>query len=253
MIGRVAGRVALVTGASSGLGKRFAQVLAAEGAKIIVAARRKERLDELVKELGSDRALAVQCDVTDEAAVVAMYDAAEARFGTVDTIINNAGMTHEKNALTQDIAEFRKIMDLNVTSVWCVAREGARRLIKAGADVSARGRIVNIASMAGRIIIPNVSAYNASKAACSHLTRSLAREWARYGINVNGLSPGYVETELTEEWLNGEGGQKTIGKSPRRRIMDEKSLDEALLFLCSDDAKFVTGTDVLVDDGQSML
>lgn len=251
MTGRVAGRVALVTGASSGLGKRFAQVLAAEGAKVVVAARRKDRLDELVKELGGN-ALAVQCDVTNEAQVVAMYDAAEAKFGTVDTVINNAGMTHANNAVTQDIAEFRKIMDLNVTSVWCVAREAARRLIKAGPEKSHSGRIVNIASMAGRIVIPNVTAYNTSKAACAHLTRSLAREWARHGINVNALSPGYVATELTEEWLNGEGGAKTIGKSPRRRVMDETSLDEALLFLCSDAAKFVTGADVLVDDAQSM-
>lgn len=251
MTGRVAGRVALVTGASSGLGKRFAQVLAAEGAKVVVAARRKDRLDELVKELGAN-AFAVQCDVTDEAQVIAMFDAAEKKFGLVDTVINNAGMTHANNAVTQDIAEFRKIMDLNVTSVWCVAREAARRLIKAGPEKSHNGRIVNIASMAGRIVIPNVTAYNTSKAACAHLTRSLAREWARHGINVNALSPGYVATELTEDWLNGEGGQKTIGKSPRRRIMDEKSLDEALLFLCSDSAKFVTGTDVLVDDAQSM-
>jgi len=251
MTGRVAGRVALVTGASSGLGKRFAQVLAAEGAKVIVAARRKDRLDELVKELGAN-SLAVQCDVTDEAQVVAMYDAAEAKFGVVDTVINNAGITHANNAVTQDIAEFRKIMDLNVTSVWCVAREAARRLIKAGPEKSHSGRIVNIASMAGRIVIPNVTAYNTSKAACAHLTRSLAREWARHGINVNALSPGYVATELTEEWLNGEGGAKTIGKSPRRRVMDETSLDEALLFLCSDASKFVTGTDVLVDDAQSM-
>lgn len=252
MTGRVAGRIALVTGASSGLGKRFAQVLVAEGAKVVVAARRKDRLDELVKELGAN-AFAVRCDVTDERQVIAMFDAAENKFGLVDTVINNAGMTHANNAVTQDIAEFRKIMDLNVTSVWCVAREAARRLIHAGPEKSHHGRIVNIASMAGRIVIPNVTAYNTSKAACAHLTRSLAREWARHGINVNALSPGYVATELTEEWLNGEGGQKTIGKSPRRRIMDEKSLDEALLFLCSDDAKFVTGTDVLVDDGQSML
>ena len=251
MTGRVAGRVALVTGASSGLGKRFAQVLAAEGARVIVAARRKDRLDDLVKELGAN-ALAVQCDVTDEAQVIAMYDTAEAKFGLVDTVINNAGMTHANNAVTQDIAEFRKIMDLNVTSVWCVAREAARRLIHAGPEKSHHGRIVNIASMAGRIVIPNVTAYNTSKAACAHLTRSLAREWARHGINVNALSPGYVATELTDEWLNGEGGAKTIGKSPRRRVMDEASLDEALLFLCSDAAKFVTGTDVLVDDAQSM-
>lgn len=251
MTGRVAGRVALVTGASSGLGKRFAQVLAAEGAKVIVAARRKGRLDDLVKEIGVN-AFAVQCDVTDEEQVVAMFDAAEAKFGLVDTVINNAGMTHVNNAVTQDIAEFRKIMEINVTSVWCVAREAARRLIPAGPEKSAHGRIVNIASMAGRIVIPNVTAYNTSKAACAHLTRSLAREWARYGINVNALSPGYVATELTEEWLNGEGGAKTIGKSPRRRIMDETSLDEALLFLCSDAAKFVTGADVLVDDAQSI-
>jgi len=251
MTGRVAGRVALITGASSGLGKRFAKVLAAEGAKVIVAARRKERLDQLVGEIGG-AVFAVQCDVTDEGHVIAMFDAAEARFGLVDTVVNNAGMTHADNALTQDIAEFRRIMDLNVTSVWCVAREAARRLIKAGPEQSSRGRIVNIASMAGRIVVPNVSAYNASKAACAHLTRSLAREWARYGINVNALSPGYVATELTKEWLNGEGGAKTIGKSPRRRVMDETSLDEALLFLCSDNAKFVTGTDVLVDDAQTL-
>ena len=103
--------------------------------------------------------------------------------------------------------------------------------------------------MAGRIIIPNVSAYNASKAACSHLTRSLAREWARYGINVNGLSPGYVETELTADWLHGEGGQKYMQKFPRRRVMDETSLDEALLFLCSDAGRSVTGSAQLIDGG----
>jgi NAD(P)-dependent dehydrogenase (short-subunit alcohol dehydrogenase family) len=252
MTGRVNGRVALVTGASSGLGKRFAEVLAGEGAKVVVAARRKERLDDLVKSIGADRAMAVGCDVTDEAQVVSLYDAAEKRFGLVDTVVNNAGMTHSDNALNQTIAEFRKIMDLNVTAVWCVAREAARRLIKAGPEQSARGRIVNIASMGARHVLPNVAAYCASKAAVAHMTRSLAREWARYGLNVNALSPGYVATELTEDWLNGEGGQKTIGKSPRRRIMDEQSLDEALLFLCSDGAKFVTGSDVLVDDAQSI-
>lgn len=252
MAGRVEGRIALVTGASSGLGRRFAIVLAKEGAKVVVAARRKERLDNLVKEIGADRAMAIGCDVTDEASVVAAYDAAEKRFGLVDTVVNNAGMTHADNALTQSVEEFRKVMDLNVTAVWMVAREAARRLIKAGSEKSARGRIVNIASMAGRHVLPNVTAYNASKAACAHLTRSLAREWARYGLNVNALSPGYIATELTGDWLDSEGGKKTLGKAPRRRIMDEESLDEAILFLCSDGAKFVTGTDVLVDDAQSI-
>jgi NAD(P)-dependent dehydrogenase (short-subunit alcohol dehydrogenase family) len=252
MAGRLRGRVALVTGASSGLGRHFAVVMAREGAKVVVAARRKDRLEDLVAEIGAGKAMAVECDVTDEAGVIAMYDAAEKRFGLVDTVINNAGMTHSDNALNQTADEFRRVIDLNVTAVWIVAREGARRLIKAGPEKASRGRIVNIASMAARIVLPGVAAYCASKAACAHLTRALAREWARYGLAVNALSPGYIATELVEDWLQSESGQKTIQKMPRRRIMEAEGLDEALLFLASDGAKFVTGTDVLVDDAQSM-
>ncbi len=254
MTGRLGGRTVLVTGASSGLGRRFAVVMAGEGARVVAAARRKEKLDDLVKEItgAGGKAMALACDVTREASVIEAYDAAEKEFGLVDTVVNNAGMTHSDNAVTQSVEEFRRVMDLNVTSVWMVAREAARRLIKAGPEAASRGRIVNIASMAARIIVPNVAAYCASKAACAHLTRSLAREWARYGINVNALSPGYIATELTEDWLNSEGGAKTIQKMPRRRIMDAESLDEALVFLASDEAKFVTGTDLLVDDGQAL-
>src|SRR5262245_11287687 len=136
MAGRVEGRVALVTGASSGLGRRFATVLAREGARVVVAARRKDRLDDLVKEFGADKALAIECDVTDEPSVIAAYDTAEKRFGVVDTVVNNAGMTHVDNALKQTVEEFRRVIDLNLTSVWMVAREAARRLIKAGPEAA---------------------------------------------------------------------------------------------------------------------
>jgi NAD(P)-dependent dehydrogenase (short-subunit alcohol dehydrogenase family) len=252
MSGRVAGRVALVTGASSGLGANFAKLLAREGASVVVAARRKERLEALVEDIrqAGGKALAVSCDVTDEASVIAAYDAAEAAFGTVDTVINNAGMTTSASALEQTAEEFGQVLDLNVKAVFVSAREAARRMIKA--QTAARGRIVNIASIGARHVLPGVAAYCTSKAAVVMLTRSLAREWAKYGLNVNSLSPGYVATELNTDWLNSESGQKMLSKTARRRVMDADSLDEAMLFLCSDGSKFVTGTDVVVDDGQTM-
>jgi len=252
MSGRVAGRVALVTGASSGLGANFAKLLAREGTAVVVVARRKERLDALVEEIrqAGAKALAVSCDVTDEASVTAAYDAAEAAFGMVDTVINNAGMTTSASALEQTADEFAQVLDLNVKAVFVSAREAARRMIKAG--TASRGRIVNIASIGARHVLPGVAAYCASKAAVVMLTRSLAREWAKHGINVNSLSPGYVATELNTDWLNSESGGKMLAKTPRRRVMDADSLDEAMLFLCCDGSKFVTGTDVVVDDGQTM-
>lgn len=251
---RLEGRVALVTGASSGLGRRFAHVLAREGAHTVLLARRQDRLADVLASITSlgGSGLAIPCDVTDEAQIARAFDIAEDRFGVVDTVINNAGMNAEGGPLDQTRDAFASVLDVNVTSVFMVAREAARRLIAAGPQASERGRIVNIASIGARKALAGVPAYCASKAAVVMLTRSLAREWARHGLNVNSISPGYIATEINSDWLNTPAGQKMIGSTARRRVMGEDSLDEALLFLCSDSARFVTGADVVVDDGQTL-
>jgi NAD(P)-dependent dehydrogenase (short-subunit alcohol dehydrogenase family) len=249
---RLAGRIALVTGASSGLGSRFAVLMAREGARCVLAARRKERLADVVAAIRAEggEAIGVSCDVTQEGDIVAAFDEAEAHFGLVDTIVANAGMTTSASALDQTADEFLAVMDLNVRGVFLTAREGARRLIASGAGE--RGRIVGIASIGASEVLPGVAAYCASKAAVVMMVRSLAREWARHGIAVNALSPGYIATELNTEWLHGESGQRMLSRTARRRIMAAESLDEALLLLASDGARWMTGSNIVVDDGQTL-
>ncbi|HEX5775503.1 MAG TPA: SDR family NAD(P)-dependent oxidoreductase [Caulobacteraceae bacterium] len=245
------GRAVLVTGASSGLGRRFAQVLAASGAKVAVCARRTDRLESLVEEIGRN-ALAVEMDVQDEASVIAGFDKAQDALGPIDSVIANAGMNSEGMAADMPADEFTRVLDVNVKGAFLTAREGARRMMAAGSKETGRGRIVLIASIGAFNVLPGLAAYCASKAAVLQMGKVLAREWANRGVNVNIVCPGYIQTELNADWFASEGGQRQVAGFPRRRLMDESDLDAVVAYLASDAARAVTGSVFTVDDGQSL-
>jgi len=250
----LAGRTVLITGASSGIGAALARAAAKAGAKVAAAARRADKLEALVAEIaaagGTARAFAM--DVEDEASVIAAYDAVEAAFGAPDSVIANAGINMEGLALDIAIEDFDKVMAVNTRGVFLTAREGARRMIKAGSPASERGRIVLVASIGAHKVLPGLTAYVASKAATAHMGKSLAREWARKGINVNVLCPGYIRTEINDDWFDSEGGQKLVAGFPRKRLMETSDLEAMALYLSSDAARAVTGSVFTVDDGQSL-
>lgn len=248
------GRVALVTGASSGLGAGFAKVLAAAGAKVVLAARRAERLAEQVAAItaAGGEAIAVNMDVTDEASTKAAYDAAEAAFGMVDTIVANAGIATEKVALGLGVADVDALLAANVRGVFLTATEGARRLEAAGSRERQHGRIVLIGSITAEKVFPATSVYGATKAAVRHMGKALAREWARRGINVNVIQPGYFESEMTADLFGGAEGAKFVATFPRQRLRPPSDLHAPLLLLCSDAAHGITGSVITVDDGQSL-
>ena len=252
---RLQGRVALVTGASSGLGARFAQTLAGAGARVVVGARRTSQLAGVVQEIedAGGSAFAVTLDVTDEASVIAAFDAAAEQFGPVDTVIANAGMNVVGPALDIDADAIDSIMGVNLRGVFLTAREGARRMIAAGSAETQAGRIVIISSITATAISPGLGLYAASKAASLQLGRTLARDWIRQGVNVNILCPGYIETDLNQKWFDTEAGARQIAKWPRRRLMASGALDSALLYLTSSDSAYVTGSVLTVDDGQSLI
>jgi len=249
---KLAGRTAFITGASSGLGARFARIAAAAGARVVVGARRVERLARLVAviEEAGGTAMAVPLDVTEEASVEAAYDAAEKHFGPVTSIVANAGVTADGRATELDVAEFDRVFATNVRGVFLTARAGARRL--QGAGRGREGRIVVISSITGVVQTSGLVAYSASKAAVTHMGRVLAKEWARTGPNVTILSPGYIRSELAGDWFDTEGGQRQITRWPRRMLLEEGALDTMLLYLLSDESAGVTGSDFVIDDGQSL-
>jgi NAD(P)-dependent dehydrogenase (short-subunit alcohol dehydrogenase family) len=250
----LAGRTALVTGASSGVGARFAKILAASGANVVLGARRVERLEALKAEIekAGGRALAVAMDVADEASVVAAYDAAEAAFGVVDSVVANAGLNAPASALKLAACDFDGLMAVNLRGVFLTVREGARRMIDHGSPEHGRGRVVVISSITAQHAVKGLAAYAASKAAVAQMSRVLAKDWAGKGINVNVIAPGYMVTELTEELWEQEAGRKLMAGFARHRIMDVESLDAMLLYLCSDVSAQVTGSVFTIDDGQTL-
>lgn len=247
----LSGRTAFITGASSGLGARFAAVLSAAGAKIALTGRRGDRLVEVersIRESGGTAA-SFELDVSIAASIEAAVGAAETSLGPIDILVNNAGVTRQKRVEDFDEADFDFIMDTNAKGAFLCALAVGRRMIAARRP----GSIVNIASIGADRPLPGQTVYCMSKAAVAMMTQSLARDWARHGINVNAICPGYIRTELNSAWFDSEKGLKQIAGFPRRRLGEAQDLDGVILLLASPQSRFLTGSLITVDDGQSLV
>jgi NAD(P)-dependent dehydrogenase (short-subunit alcohol dehydrogenase family) len=247
-------RVAVITGGSGGLGLHFGKVLAAAGARVALMARRKDLLDGAVAEIeaAGGVAAAFALDVADAAAIGPALDAAQAALGPLAIMINNAGISGEGLALEISAEDWDRCYAVNVRGVFFGSREAARLMLANGTAAAGAARIVNIASIGAHEVLPGLAAYCSSKAAVAQMTRVLAREWARPGIAVNALCPGYIETDLNSEWFASEGGQKQFKSWPRRRFMDATDLDAAILMLTGPAARAITGSVITLDDGQTL-
>jgi NAD(P)-dependent dehydrogenase (short-subunit alcohol dehydrogenase family) len=243
----LSGKSALVTGASGGLGRHFADVLAAAGAKVAVAARRSDLAAAACEAIGrrGGTAVPIHLDVTERASIARAVSETAAAFGAIDILVNNAGVAANQAFLDLDEGEWDRVVDTNLKGAFAVAQAVARRMREQGSG----GAIVNIASILGLRVAGGVSAYLASKAGLVHLTKAMALELARYGIRVNALCPGYMETDLNRDFFAGEAGQALIRRIPQRRLGRPEELDGALLLLCSDAASYMTGSVIAVDGG----
>jgi 3-oxoacyl-[acyl-carrier protein] reductase len=242
------GKVAMVTGSSSGLGVRFAEVLAENGASVVLVARRADRLTALKSriEKAGGKAIAAEADVRDRAAMAAAFDMAEKNFGTVTILVNNAGVAHVGRAVDLPEEEWRRVLSTNLDAVFYCAQEAARRMLAAKAG----GAIVNIASVLGFGVDKGVVAYATAKAGVVQLTKALALELAFKGIRVNAIAPGWIVTELNREYLSSEKGLALKREIPIGRFGEERDLDGPLLLLVSDAGRFVTGATIVADGGQ---
>ncbi|MGE5535718.1 MAG: SDR family NAD(P)-dependent oxidoreductase [Acidobacteriota bacterium] len=243
------GRIALVTGASSGLGMQFARALADNGAVVALVARRLDRLKALQQEIESNggKALAIEADVTDRAAMKNAFDAVERVFGTVTILVNNAGIAQSaRRAIEVSADEWRKVLSVDLDAVFYNAQEAARRMLAA----NERGSIVNIASVLGLGVAKGVAAYAVSKAAVIQTTKVLAVELAFKGVRVNAIAPGWFVTEINDDYLMSEAGDKLKRDIPMGRFGEQGDLDGALLLLASEAGRYITGATIVVDGGQ---
>ena len=248
------GKVALVTGASSGLGQRFAQVLSQAGAKVVLASRRVERLKELRAEIeaAGGAAHVVSLDVTDVQSIKAAVAHAETEAGTIDILVNNSGVSTMQKLVDVTPADFEFVFDTNTRGAFFVAQEVAKRMImRANGNGNGKPpcRIINIASVAGLRVFPQIGLYVMSKAAVVQMTRAMALEWGRHGINVNAICPGYIDTEINHYLWETEQGQKLQSMLPRRRVGKPQDLDGLLLLLAADESQFINGSIISADDG----
>ena len=251
----LSGRVAFITGASSGRGTQFARVLSRAGAGVVLAARRMERLKALRAELeaeGGD-AHVVAIDVTDPASIRAAVAHAETEMGAIDILVNNSGVSATQRLVDVTPDDYDYVMGTNTRGAFFVGQEVAKRMIARSKGLApgtfTGGRIVNVASMAGLRVLGQIGVYAMSKAAVIHMTKAMALEWGRFGINVNALCPGYIDTEINHHYWQTDAGQKLVQMLPRKRVGKPEDLDAVLMMLCANQSHFINGAIIAADDG----
>jgi NAD(P)-dependent dehydrogenase (short-subunit alcohol dehydrogenase family) len=251
----LSGRVAFITGASSGLGAQFARTLATAGAAVVLASRRVEKLKDLratINGEGGD-AHVIELDVNDHDSIKSAVAHAETEVGSIDILVNNSGVSTTQRIQDVSPDDFDYMFNTNVKGAFFVAQEVGKRML-ARATGSAPGsytggRIINVASMAGLRVLPQIGVYCMSKSAVVHMTKAMALEWGRFGINVNAICPGYIDTEINHRHWQTEAGKKLIQMLPRKRVGQPQDLDALIVMLCSDQSHFVNGAVIAADDG----